>query len=112
MAGVHHPYTYGWAARLLGQYVREERLLPLEEAVWKLSGLPAARVGLRDRGRLEPGLAADVVVFDPGTIHDATTMARPDEFPAGVALTVVNGQVVFDGQGLTGARPGTVLRRA
>jgi N-acyl-D-aspartate/D-glutamate deacylase len=112
MAGVHHPYTYGWAARLLGQYVREERLLPLEEAVWKLTGLPAERAGLRDRGRLRPGLAADVVVFDPATIRDATSMTRPDEFPPGVARTVVNGEVVFDGRDLTGARPGTVLRRA
>ena len=111
MSGVHHPYTYGWAARLLGQYVREEGVVPLAEAVWKLTGLPAARAGLRDRGRLQPGLAADVVVFDPATVRDATTMARPDEFPPGIALTVVNGEVVFDGRQLTGARPGHVLRR-
>lgn len=111
MAGVHHPYTYGWAARLLGQYVRDERLLSLEDAVWKLTGLPASRAGLGDRGRLQAGRAADVVVFDPATIRDATTMARPDEFPPGIALTVVNGEIVFDGDRLTGARPGAVLRR-
>ncbi len=111
MAAVHHPYTYGWAARLLGQFVREDRLLPLEEAVWKLTGLPAARAGLADRGRLLPGQAADVVVFDPATIRDATTMARPDEFPPGITLTVVNGQVAFDGRAPTSTRAGVVLRR-
>jgi N-acyl-D-amino-acid deacylase len=111
MAQVHHPYTYGWAARVLGQLVREERILPLEEAIWKMTCLPADRVGLPDRGRLAPGLRADVAVFDPETIRDETTMAAPDEFPPGVALTVVNGEVVFDGQQLTGVRPGEVLRR-
>ena len=112
LADVHHPYTYGWAARLLGQFVREDGVLPLEEAVWKITCLPADRAGLRDRGRLAPGLRADVSIFDPATIRDQTTLATPDEFPPGVHLTVVNGQIVFDGHTLTGARPGHVLRRS
>jgi N-acyl-D-amino-acid deacylase len=111
MAGVQHPYTYGWAARLLGQFVREDGLLSLEEAVFKLTGFPAGRVGLRDRGRLAPGLAGDVVVFDPATVRDATTLREPATFPPGIGLTVVNGAVAYDGHATTGARAGSVLRR-
>jgi N-acyl-D-aspartate/D-glutamate deacylase len=104
-----HPRAYGNFARLLGRYVREEKLIPLEEAVRRLSNLPATNLGLRDRGRLAPGLFADVVVFDPATIADRATYEHPHQYAVGVRHVFVNGvQVLRDGEH-TGATPGRAL---
>ncbi len=105
-----HPRAYGSFARLLGKYVREEQVIPLEEAVRRLAALPADNLGIRRRGRLEEGFFADVVVFDPATIADNATFAEPHQYATGVAHVFVNGtQVVRDGEH-TGAKPGRVVR--
>jgi dihydroorotase/N-acyl-D-amino-acid deacylase len=108
--GAPHPRSYGTFARVLGVYVREKKLLGLEEAVGKMTSFPAARLGLADRGVLRPGMKADLVVFDPGTIRDRATFENPHRYAEGVSLVVVNGQVVLEGERMTGARPGRVLR--
>jgi N-acyl-D-amino-acid deacylase len=104
-----HPRTYGNFARLLGKYVREEKVIPLEEAVRKLSGLPAENLRLADRGLLRAGYLADVVVFDPATIQDHATYARPHQYATGMKHVFVNGtQVLADGEH-TGAKPGRAV---
>lgn len=108
--GVPHPRGYGNAVRVLGRYVREQKVISLEEAVRKMTSLPADQFGFRDRGRLAPGRAADVVVFDPATVGDRATYAEPHQYPTGIVHVLVNGvAVVRDGQ-QTEARPGQVLR--
>ena len=108
-AGVH-PRAWGSAARILGVYVREERLLTLEEAVRKMTSLPAQRMRLWDRGVVRPGAAADLVVFDPATIRDRATFQQPRQYAEGVRYVAVNGQLVVDGGQITAARPGKALR--
>jgi N-acyl-D-aspartate/D-glutamate deacylase len=104
-----HPRAYGNFARLLGRYVREEKVLTLEEAVRRLSGLPATNLGLDHRGFLQPGMFADVVVFDPATISDRATFEQPHQYAVGVRHVFVNGtQVIKDGEH-TGAKPGRAL---
>jgi N-acyl-D-aspartate/D-glutamate deacylase len=85
-------------------------LLGLEEAVRKMTSLPAARLGLGDRGLVRPGMKADLVVLDPATVGDRATFEKPHQYAEGVSLVVVNGAVVLDGERMTGARPGRVLR--
>ena len=105
-----HPRAYGNFARFLGHYVRERRLMPLEEAIRRLTRLPAQNWKLRDRGCLDPGCHADLVVFDPETITDHATFAQPMQFASGVSDVFVNGvQVLRDGEH-TGAKPGQVVR--
>ena len=105
-----HPRAYGNFARLLGRYVRDEKLLPLEEAIRKLTSLPVENLGVRDRGRLESGYFADVVVFDPATIQDHATFEEPHRFATGMRHVWVNGvQVLRDGEH-TGELPGRVVR--
>ncbi|MEE9254527.1 MAG: D-aminoacylase [Pseudomonadales bacterium] len=105
-----HPRTYGNFARLLGKYVREEQVIPLQEAIRKLTSLPAENLRIRDRGRLEKGLYADIVVFDPATVTDHATFAEPHQYATGVLHVFVNGeQVVRDGEH-TGALPGRAIR--
>ena len=108
-AGVH-PRAWGSAARVLGKYVREERLLSLEEAIRKMTSLPAQRMRLWDRGIVRPGAFADLAVFDPATIHDRATFESPRQYAEGVRYVAVNGQLVVDGGQLTAARPGRGLR--
>jgi len=109
--GVPHPRAYGSTARVLGQYVRERGALSLETAVAKLSSVPAARLGLRDRGLVREGWTADLVVFDPATVRDLATYAAPAVFPAGIRDVVVSGRLaVHDGRE-TGVRAGRLLRR-
>ena len=105
-----HPRAYGTFARLLGRYVRDERVIPLEEAIRKLTSLPADNLRLEGRGRLAPGYAADAVVFDPAHIQDHATYERPHQYATGVHHVVVNGvPVIRDGEH-TGALPGRVVR--
>jgi len=107
---VPHPRNYGTFARLLGYYVREQKVLPFHTAVSKISTLPADRIGLRDRGRIEVGAIADIAVLDPDTVTDTSTFANPHQYAAGVRHVFVSGEaVLLDGK-MTGARPGKVLR--
>jgi N-acyl-D-amino-acid deacylase len=105
-----HPRGYGNFARLLGKYVREERVIPLEEAIRRLTSQPASNLGLRDRGKLAPGYYADVVVFDPATITDNATFEQPHQLATGVVHVFVNGQQVLADGEHTGALPGRVVR--
>jgi len=105
-----HPRAYGSFARLLGKYVREEQVVPLEEAIRKLTSLPAENLSIRRRGRLDPGYFADVVVFDPNTIADHATFAEPHQYATGVRYVLVNGEVVVREGEHTGAKPGRVVR--
>jgi N-acyl-D-aspartate/D-glutamate deacylase len=105
------PRTYGSYPRILGQFVRDEALLSLEEAVRRMTGAPAARLGLRDRGLLRDGHAADLVVFDPQRVRSNATYDQPRRFPEGIEHVIVNGTSVVDGGVHTGALPGRALRR-
>jgi len=105
-----HPRGWGSFPRILGHYVRDQRLMPLEEAVRKMTSRPAARVGLHDRGIIRRGFKADVTVFDPATIRDVATFDDPNHYSVGVRHVIVNGRpVLTDGQ-LTSERAGLVLR--
>jgi N-acyl-D-amino-acid deacylase len=104
-----HPRAYGNFARLLGKYVRDEKVIPLAEAVRRLSGLPATNLGLDHRGFIKEGMFADMVVFDPATIADRATFEEPHRYAVGVKHVFVNGvQVLKDGEH-TGAKPGRAL---
>jgi N-acyl-D-amino-acid deacylase len=105
-----HPRAYGSFARLLGRYVRDERLMPLEEAVRRLTSLPAGNLRLSGRGALERGFHADVVVFDPDRIQDHATYAEPHRYATGVHHVAVNGTLVVRDGEHTGALPGRVVR--
>jgi len=105
------PRSYGSYPRILGQFVRDEGLLSLEQAVAKMTSMPAARLGLKDRGRLADGLVADIVVFDPATVRANATFDEPRQFPEGIETVVVNGTVVVEAGEHTGALPGRALRR-
>ena len=105
-----HPRAYGNFSRLLGKYVREEKVIPLEEAIRRLTSFPATNLKIKQRGRLAPGYFADVVVFDPATIQDHATFEKPHQYSTGVRHVFVNGtQVLKDGEH-TGATPGRFVR--
>lgn len=105
-----HPRAYGNVARLLGQYVRDEQVISLAEAIRKLTSMPATNLKLADRGRLQPGYYADVVIFDPAAIHDHASYAEPMQFATGVSEVLVNGEIVLRAGEHTGALPGRVVR--
>lgn len=105
-----HPRSYGTFVRVLGRYVRELRVLTLEEAVRKMTSFPAQRVGLADRGVVKAGLRADLVLFDPARVADRATFEQPHQYADGITTVIVNGEVVFDGRAMTAARPGRILR--
>jgi N-acyl-D-amino-acid deacylase len=106
----NHPRGWGTTARILGRYVRQEKLIPLEEAVRKMTSLPAARMKLADRGLVKAGYLADLVAFDPETVIDRSTYANPRVYSAGIPYVAVNGELVVDGGAITAARPGRILR--
>jgi N-acyl-D-aspartate/D-glutamate deacylase len=105
-----HPRAYGAFARVLGRYVRELGALSLEGAVHRGSAVAANEIRAYDRGRLAPGLAADVIVFDPLTVRDRATFAEPTLASEGFRAVLVNGEIVLDHGRYTGAKPGKVLR--
>ncbi|MBI4661060.1 MAG: D-aminoacylase [Verrucomicrobia bacterium] len=105
-----HPRAYGNFARLLGKYVRDERMIPLEEAIRRLTSFPAENLKLDRRGRLKPGYFADLVVFDPAKIQDHATFEKPHQFATGVVHVFVNGTQVLRNGEHTGAKPGRVVR--
>ena len=107
-----HPRTYGNFARLLARYVRDEKLISLEQAVYRLTTLPAANLGIKERGALKPGYYADVVVFDPATISDLSTFEEPHQYSIGMRDVFVNGVAVLRGGEHSGATPGRALRGA
>jgi len=105
------PRTYGTYPRILGQFVRDEALLGLEDAVARMTSMPAARLGLRDRGTIRDGAVADLVIFDPAAVRSDATIDDPTRDPEGIDTVIVAGTVVVDGGRPTGARPGRGLRR-
>ncbi len=107
--GVPHPRNYGTFVRVLGRYVRERQVLSLEDAVRKMTSLPANRLGLRDRGVIRPGMKADLAVFDPAVIADRATFLEPHQYAVGVSHVVLNGRLALADGKLTGDRPGRVL---
>jgi N-acyl-D-amino-acid deacylase len=107
---VPHPRGYGNNARVLGHYVRELKLITLEDAVRKMTSLPAQTFGFRDRGLLREGFAADIVIFDENTVIDRATYDKPHQFPVGISYVLVNGLPVLADNQLTEARPGMALR--
>jgi N-acyl-D-amino-acid deacylase len=105
-----HPRAYGTYPRILGRFVRDEHILTLEDAVRKMSGAVAERLGIRDRGELREGMYADIMIFDPQTILDRATYERPHQLSVGVRYVLVNGVPVVDDGRITGARPGMIVR--
>jgi N-acyl-D-aspartate/D-glutamate deacylase len=105
-----HPRAYGTFARILGYYVREEKILSLEDAVRKMASLPAQTLGLVDRGRVAPGFYADLVVFDPERIRDRATYTEPHQLAEGVVHVLVNGVPVIQNGRHTGAKPGRFVK--
>ena len=104
--GSPHPRAFGTFPRILGKYVREEKVLGLREAVNRMTSLAAAQFGITNRGILQVGAFADLVVFDPATVRDNATFENPFQYPSGILHVIVNGVPVVDPKGLTGARPG------
>ena len=107
--GNPHPRSYGTFARVLGVYVRDRKVLTLEDAIRRMTSFPAARIGLHDRGILRPGMKADIAVFDPARVRDRATFEAPHQYADGFSFVIVNGQVVFEAGEMTAARPGRVL---
>jgi N-acyl-D-amino-acid deacylase len=108
-SGRPHPRSYGTFPRVLGFFVREQGVLSLEEAVWKMTGFPAQKLRWSDRGLIREGYKADLVVFDPETVTDRATFEAPHRYPAGIRYVLVNGQLVIQQETHTGARPGEIL---
>ena len=108
--GVPHPRNYSTNARVLGYYVRDQHLITLEDAVRKMTSLPAQILGLADRGQLHKGFAADVVLFDPAKVGETNSFEHPKSYAAGIPYVLVNGMVVIDNGKHTGARPGKAIR--
>jgi N-acyl-D-amino-acid deacylase len=109
--GHPHPRAYGTFPRVLARYVREHRVLTLEEAVRKMSAMPAERLGLQDRGRIIQGAVADIVLFDAATVADRATFTEPHQYPVGIPYVIVNGVLALDRGEMTAARAGRALRR-
>jgi N-acyl-D-aspartate/D-glutamate deacylase len=110
-AGHPHPRYYGTFPRVLGRYVREEKVLTLEEAIRKMTSANAAKVGIFDRGILRPGMMADIAIFDAARVIDNATFEKPHQYATGVEFVVVNGTLALDRGRHTGVRPGTILKR-
>jgi N-acyl-D-amino-acid deacylase len=107
-----HPRFYGTFPRVLGRMVREQQALPMAQAIWKMTGFPAERLGLRDRGVLRPGMRADITVFRPDRVLDGATYDAPHVYSHGLEYVVVNGKIALSQGTVTGMRAGRVLRRA
>jgi N-acyl-D-aspartate/D-glutamate deacylase len=105
-----HPRGWGSYPRILGRYVRDEQLLTLEKAIQKMTGMPATRVGLRDRGLLRAGMFADITIFDPVTVIDKATFEMSNQYPQGIRYVIVNGQISVDEGKRTSANAGRPLR--
>jgi len=104
-----HPRAYGNVARLLGKYVRDEKVIPLEEAIRKMTSLPASNLKIKERGALKPGYFADLAIFDPAKIQDHATFEKPHQYATGMVHVFVNGVPVLKDGEHTGATPGRVV---
>ena len=109
-SGVPHPRNFGTFPRVLGRYVREEKVIPLTVAIRKMTSLPASILGLADRGTIEPGKAADLVLFDPATVADRATFENPFQYPVGIDTVIVNGRSCSTKVGAPGVKPGKIFR--
>jgi N-acyl-D-aspartate/D-glutamate deacylase len=109
--GKPHPAAYGTFPRILGRYVREEKLLTLEDAIRRMTSFPANRLGIKDRGMIAEGYVADLVIFDPDRIRDRATYENPRQFPEGIDYVIVNGKILVEKGELKKGRPGKVLRK-
>ncbi len=110
--GKFHPRFYGTYPRILGKYVRDEKLLPLEDAIRRMTSFPAQRLGLKERGLIKENFWADLVIFNPETIRDKATFENPHQFPEGIPYVIVNGVIVVDNNKQKRKLPGKVLRRS
>ncbi|HXI42948.1 MAG TPA: D-aminoacylase [Bryobacteraceae bacterium] len=110
-AGHPHPRYYGTFPRILGRYVREDKVLTLEEAIRKMTSANAAKIGIFDRGILRPGMMADITIFDAARVIDNATFEKPHQYATGIEFVMVNGTLVLDRGRHTGARPGAILKR-
>ena len=108
--GSPHPRSYGTFPRVLGHYVRDQKIMPLETAIHKMTGMPAKKIQLEDRGVIRPGAYADLVAFDPSTIRDTATFDDPHQYPEGIHLVVVNGVITVSEGGMTGELAGRPVR--
>ena len=106
-----HPRSYGCFAQVLRKFVRERKIISLEEAIWKMSGFPAERFGLTDRGQIAEGFGADLVVLNPETVADRATWGDPIQSAVGIDYVMVNGELVISEAKATGKLPGRLLRR-
>ncbi len=111
-SGAFHPRCFGTYPRILGKYVREEKLLTLEQAIRKMTSFPAQRLGLQDRGLLLENYWADIVIFNPDTIIDKATYEKPYQIPEGISYVLVNGQIVIKHRKQNKKKPGVVIKRA
>jgi N-acyl-D-amino-acid deacylase len=109
--GKPHPAAYGTFPRILGRYVREEKLLTLEDAVRRMTSFPANRLGIKDRGMIAEGYVADLVIFDPDRIRDRATYEYPRRFSEGIDYVSVNGKILLEKGELKKGQPGKVLRK-
>lgn len=109
--GHPHPRAYGTFPRILGYYVREKKLMPLETAIHKMTGLSAERLGLKDRGFLKEGYYADITIFDPNIVLDQSTFTDPHQYPIGIPYVIVNGKIAVKNGELTGISNGKVIRK-
>ena len=108
---IFHPRTFGTYPRLLGKYVREEKLLTMEDAIRRMTSFPAQRLGLRDRGLIREGNWADIVIFNPETVRDKTDFMQPHQFPEGIIHVLINGIPVVENEKQRKKYPGKVIRR-
>ena len=108
--GMPHPRSYGTNARTLAEYVRKRHVLTLEDAIRRMTSLPARTFSFHDRGLLREGAAADIVIFDPAKVEDRATFLNPHQYSAGFDFVLVNGRVAVDGGQLTPTRGGLILR--
>ena len=108
--GVPHPRNYGAFPRVLGRFVRDLKAIKLEEAIYKMTGMPAGKLRLNDRGLIRPGLAADLVIFDPAEVSDRATYENPHQYARGIFHVIVNGSLVIHEAAHSGERPGRILK--
>jgi N-acyl-D-amino-acid deacylase len=111
-SGKPHPRFYGTYPRILGKYVREEKILKLEQAIRKMTSFPAQTIGILDRGLIREGMWADLVIFDPDTIIDKATYTDPHQYPDGINYVIINGEIVVKNKKHTTVKPGKILRRS
>jgi len=110
-AGKPHPRAYGTFPRVLGKYVREEKVLTLQDAIRKMTSFPAQKLGLKDRGLIKEGMWADITIFNPRKITDKATFTAPHQYPEGIKYVIINGKIVMEEGEHTKEKPGKVLRR-